>query len=92
MKEWIPTSQIEPADLEGRTVSGRFGAAVMFTAFSSVTGWHWIYPQGMEAISEPPLLFLEPQWARLHPRRSPVIHREKVGIRKRKTNQLLLEL
>jgi hypothetical protein len=92
MKVWIPTSEIEPADLEG-TVTGRFGAAVMFVAFSSVTGWHWVYPNGMEEISEPPLLFIDPQWARLHPRRSPVVHRAKPHLRRRKkSDQLVLGL
>jgi hypothetical protein len=92
MKAWIPTSEIEPADLEG-TVSARCGASVMFTAFSAVTGWHWVYPQGMEEISEPPLLFIDPQWARLHPRRSKVVHIEKPRLRRRKkSDQLVLEL
>lgn len=86
MKEWIPTSQIEPADLEG-TVSGRSGSNIMFVWFSKLTGWWWVYPRGMKEIGEPPLLLLDPQWARLHPRKSPIIHTEKP-----KSGQLTLGL
>jgi hypothetical protein len=92
-KEWIPTSQIEPADLEGRTVTARIGGSLMFVAFLRLTGWYWIYPGGMQEISEPPELLLEPGWARAHSRRTtPVIRTEKPGIRRRKTDQLVLDL
>jgi hypothetical protein len=87
---WIFTSRIEPRDLEG-IVSGKYGSTVMFVAFSPVTGWHWIYPGGSERVSEPPMLFLDEQWARAHPRRSTVIHRENPRrIRKKKAEQLNL--
>ena len=92
MKEWVPTSQIEPADLEG-VVSGRFGAAAMFVAFSSVTRWLLIIPGGgEEKIEEPPLLFLEPVWAALHPRKSPVIRTEKPSMKRKKNDQLVMDL
>ena len=91
MKRWIFTSRIEPADLEG-TVSGRFGASVMFVSYSRVTGWHWIYPSGQEKIDEPQMLFLEPDWARAHPRTSPVSRRENpLRLRKQKIQQTFFD-
>lgn len=92
MKKWIDTSLIEPADLKGQTVSGRFGGSVMFVAYSRISGWHWVCPQSMEAIAEPPELLLEPDWAKAHPRKSPLVERGKPRIRKRKSEQLTLGL
>jgi len=91
LKQWIETGQIEPSELEG-TVTARCGSSVMFVAFSPVTGWRWIYPGGMEVIAEPPLLFLEPGWAKAHPRKSAVVRTEKPRVRRRKTEQLLFDL
>lgn len=93
MKEWIPTSQIEPADLERRVVSGRFGSSIMFVAFFQLTGWQWIFGGGEKSIPEPPLLLLDPIWAKAHPRKSPIVHTEKPHLlRKQKTDQLTLGL
>ena len=91
VREWIPASHIEPSELEG-VVSGKFGSTVMFAAYTTLTGWQEVYPNGVALIYEPPLLLLDPNWARLHPRKSPVIRVEKPGIKRRKTDQLLLEI
>jgi len=90
MMRWVFASRIEPADIEG-TISARCGCNVFFAAFSKVTGWLWIYPGGEEKIAEPQMLFVDEEWAREHPRRSPVISRENpLRIRKQKVEQLRL--
>jgi hypothetical protein len=88
MKRWILASRIEPPD---HTVSGRFGSSVMFCAYSRfLDQWHWIYPSGMEKISEPHMLFLDEAWAREHPRKDPVRRSENPLAIHRKSEQLLL--
>jgi hypothetical protein len=92
LKRWILTSQIEPGELEG-TLSGRFGSSVMFVAYQRLLDqWYWIQPNGIEErIAEPEMLFLDSDWARDHPRKTPVSRRENPQrIRKGKAEQLRL--
>jgi len=90
MKQWVSTSLIEPADLEG-VVTGRFGSNMMFVSFSQVSGWSWVFSGGTERIEEPEMLFLEEAWTSEHPRRSPIVHRENPArVRKKKSEQLSL--
>jgi hypothetical protein len=89
-KRWTFTFRIEPGELEG-TVSGRFGQNLIFCAFSTLTGWWWVYPGGMQRIEEPQMLYLDPAWAREHPRKSPAPRRENpIRMRKQKVEQLCL--
>jgi len=91
MKHWIFTARIDPGALAG-VVSGRFGASIMFVAYSkSLSRWYWIYPGGNEQIAEPQMLFLDPDWAREHPAKKTSVRRENpLAIRRRKSEQLML--
>ena len=90
MKRWVFTFRIEPSELEG-TVSGRFGQSVMFVAYSKYSGWLLVSGSSLEKIAEPEMLFLDPEWARQHPRKSPAPRRENpIKIRKQKAEQLCL--
>jgi hypothetical protein len=55
---WIETRLVKPPTF---TVTGRFGASVMFVGYERWTkSWVWLQPGGVtERISEPPHLFLE---------------------------------
>jgi hypothetical protein len=90
-KEWIDSSLVEPTELEG-VISGRVGSNVFFCSYVKHIGWRWIVPAASsEEIAEPEKLFLEPSWAKAHPRKSPVPLREKrLRIRKQKAEQLRL--
>jgi hypothetical protein len=90
-KQWIDSHLVEPSELEG-VLSGRFGSNIMFVSYSKYIGWLWIVPGGSnEEIPEPQQLFLEESWARSHPRKSAVVHRENpLRIRKQKAEQLRL--
>lgn len=58
MKRWIETRLVKPPLF---TVSGRFGASVMFVGYERwLDQWVWLQPNGIvEKIAEPEMLFLE---------------------------------
>jgi len=92
VKQWLETRTLEyPAG----TVSGRFGASVMFVAYSRwQRQWFWVYPGGEERIAEPPHIFVDEEWAREHTLPAPRATLEKaVNIRRKKgAAQMLLGL
>jgi hypothetical protein len=64
VKVWLETRTL---DYPTGTVSGRFGGSVMFVAYSrALAQWFWVYGGGEERIAEPPLIFVDDQWAREH--------------------------
>lgn len=87
---WILTGRVEPPT---GVVSGRFGASVMFVAYSKLLRqWYWIYPGGEEKIPEPQMLFLDEKWAREHPSKnfSPKLEKASCIRRKKGGEQMLL--
>ena len=58
MKRWIETRLVKQPE---HTVTGRFGAAVMFVGYQRILDqWYWLQPDGIaEKIAEPPELFLD---------------------------------
>lgn len=92
MMRWIETRLVKPPE---HTVTGRFGAAVMFVGYSRLIDQWWLVANGsVEKIDEPPELFLDDAYiahnllATPRPRRekSTRIHRGK------RVDQLVLEL
>lgn len=64
MKDWFETRTL---DYPTCVVSGRFGASVMFVAYSKwQRQWLWVYPGGEERIAEPPQIYVDSEWARAH--------------------------
>lgn len=65
MKHWVITATIDPTKLTG-TVTGRFGASIMTVAYSRLLRqWYWVFGGGGEQeIGEPPMIFVEEDWAR----------------------------
>jgi hypothetical protein len=91
MKVWIQLSQVEPP--VNTTVLVESCGSLFSAAYSKLLDqWYLVNGSYMEEIAEPQMLFLDSQWAKLHPRRSPVIHTEKPKIRRRKSEQILLDL
>jgi hypothetical protein len=69
VKLWLETRTL---DYPTGTVSGRFGASVMFVAYSrALAQWFWVYPGGEERIAEPPLVYVDEQWAHEHTLKTP---------------------
>jgi len=91
-KRWIFTATIDPTALTGTTVSGRFGNSVMFCAYSKpLRQWYWIFPGGEERIPEPPMIFVDEEWARENRSLGKRHKFEKpLAIRSKKPQQLLL--
>jgi len=89
-KRWVFTWRVEPP--EG-VVSGRFGSTVLFVAYSPlVRQWYWICPTGEEKISEPSMLLLDEEWARKHPSKTFIKPEKKIAIRRKRAQQLVLNL
>lgn len=64
MTRWIFTSRIEPSSIKG-VISVRFGASVMFAAYSrALRQWYHVYPGGEEKIPEPQMIFVDEELAR----------------------------
>jgi hypothetical protein len=92
VKQWFETRTL---DYPTGVVSGRFGASVMFVAYSKwQRQWFWVYPGGEERIAEPPQIYVDVQWARKHTLPAPRATLEKaVNIRRKKgAAQMLLGL
>lgn len=91
--KWIETRLV---DYPTHTVSGRFGASVMFVAFDRWRKqWLWIQPGGIEErIAEPTHIFVDEQWACEHLLKTPRAKLDKSGNirRKKHDQQLALEL
>ena len=89
MKLWMDTWRVEPPD---HTVMGRYGASMMDVAYSHLTNkWYHVWGGHEEEIAEPQMLFLDADYARQHPRKTPAPRAEKsVRIRKKREEQLIL--
>jgi hypothetical protein len=93
VKRWFETRTL---DFPTHTVSGRFGASVMFVAYSRwQRQWFWVQGGGSEErIAEPTHIFVDEEWAREHllatPR--PKLHKAVKLRRKKGDQQLALEL
>jgi hypothetical protein len=87
MKEWILTSEVEPPN--NMTVLAESCGSLFSAAYSKLLDqWYLVNGSYMEEIAEPQKLFLDPEYAKSHPRKSPVIHTEKPRLRRRKTEQM----
>jgi hypothetical protein len=67
--KWVFTARIDPPVNE--TVSVRFGASVLFAAYSPILRqWYAVYPgAGEERIPEPPMWLCTDEWAQAHQRK-----------------------
>jgi len=90
---WIETRLV---DYPEHTVSGRFGASVMFVAFDRLLRrWVWVQPGGVEErIAEPSHIFVDEQWACEHLLETPRAKLDKPSKirRKKAAQQLAFEL
>lgn len=92
MKRWFETRTL---DFPTCTVSGRFGASVMFVGYERwAKQWLWLQPGGVvERIAEPTHIFVDEEWAREHTLKQPRAKIESVKIRRgKKAAQLVLDL
>lgn len=92
MNVWLETRTL---DYPAGVVSGRFGASVMFVAYSrALARWFWVYPGGEERIAEPHQIYVDEQWAREHTLKTPRAKLTKpVNIRRgKRIAQMELEL
>lgn len=89
-KSWVLTGTIDPSKIEG-TVSGRFGAAVMFCGYSRYRRQWFLIANGREeAIAEPQMLYVEQDWAEQNRNLNPIKVEKSLDIRRKKAQQLLL--
>jgi hypothetical protein len=92
MKRWVPTHTLEQPDC---TVSGRFGASVMFVGYCRVLRqWYWLQPNGIiEKIPEPEAIFVDDAYVNKHTLTTPRGKRERAQLIRGKHNaQLLLDM
>jgi hypothetical protein len=68
----------------------RFGSSVTDAAYSRLLG-HWYMVNPVERIADPPLIWMDPEFARAHPSKnfSPKVEKP-ACIRRRKAEQLVL--
>jgi len=81
-KSWVFTARVEPP--VDKTVSVRFGASVMFAAYSSIwREWFMVAGSYTERIEEPPMIFLDKEYVKEHqrdfapPKEKPSRHRKR---------------
>jgi hypothetical protein len=82
-KVWIETWRVDPP--HDVTISGRFGASVMFVYHSRLLdAWFWLQPNSIiEKIGEPQMIYIDEEWIAAHPSTRPrpesshKIHRQK---------------
>ncbi len=89
---WFETRTL---DFPDHTVSGRFGASIMFVAYSRWRQqWFWVYPGGEEKIAEPMHIFVDERWACEHLLKTPrpKLHKSQKIRRKKGDQQLALNL
>jgi len=94
MKQWVPTDTVDVTKLEG-VVSAKFGGSLLFVYYFKLGGWwEWVYPGGAEKIAEPPLLYLEEEWARTNRSLSATCKygstEKSLAIRRKKCEQMML--
>ena len=92
MNIWVETRTLEPPDF---TVSGKFGASVMFVGYERLTRqWYWLQPGGIiERIAEPPMIFVDQDYVNKHTLPEPRPAREnRQLIRRKRSAQLLFNL
>jgi hypothetical protein len=90
---WIETRTIEPP--HNVTISGRFGASVMFVAYSRLLRqWYWLQPNGIEEkIAEPPLVYIDADYVAKHTLAKPRARRDTPQhIHRKRSAQLLFDL
>jgi hypothetical protein len=75
VKIWVETRTIEQPEF---TVSGKFGGSIMFVGYSrALDQWFWLQPYGIEEkIAEPPEIYVDEDWARVHKLAKPRPRRE----------------
>jgi hypothetical protein len=88
MKRWFETRLVEPPTF---TVSGRYGASVIFVGFEKwAKKWVWLQPGGIaEKVAEPTHIFVDETWIAAHllPKPRP---KSSGKIRRQKEQQLFL--
>jgi hypothetical protein len=92
MKRWIETRLVKPPE---HTVTGRFGAAIMFVGYSRVLDQWWLVANGsVEKIDEPTELFLDDDYIASNLLATPRPRHEKSTHMRRgkRVDQLILEL
>jgi hypothetical protein len=92
MKIWVETCTVERPEF---TVSGRFGASIMFVSYSRLTDqWYWLQPNSViEKIAEPPLIYVEQDYVDKHTLAMPRAELESTNIHLGKSaKQLSLSL
>jgi hypothetical protein len=90
VKRWVLTATVNRP--EG-TVSGRYGGSVLFVAYRPLLGhWLWIFKGGESRVGEPPMIFVDEEWARANRNlsRPGVAPKKSLAIRRKRNEQLLL--
>jgi hypothetical protein len=92
-KIWVETRTIEPPDRV--TLTGRFGASIMFVAYSkALDRWVWLQPRSIEErIAEPEMILVDANYVNKHTLKIPRAARERrTLIREKRSSQLQLAL
>lgn len=89
MKRWCITSTLNPPE---HVVSGRYAGSVLFVWYSRLLRqWYWVTGSSLELVAPPPLILVDPEWARANRNLGRTAKTEKhLAIRRKKHEQLVL--